>query len=85
MQSELIAKIFGDKEDPRLRLENIFGGPSDLLGPSPAAREWAKSVLHIAGIDPADAHTSAVKCLRVAQPCLTLKAAAYLSNHAAQR
>lgn len=85
MQSELAAKIFGDKEDPRRRLESIFGGPSDLSGPPPTAREWAKNVLHEAGVDPEGSHTSAVKCLRAAQPRLTLKAAAYLSNDATLR
>lgn len=85
MQSELSAKIFGDKEDPRRRLEDIFGGVSTSAGPSPIAREWATNVLHEAEVDPTETPVVAIKCLRQAQPRLTLKAAAYLAKHVAQR
>lgn len=85
MQSELAAKVFGDKEDPRQRLQSIFGGSSDLAGPPSAAREWAKNVLDEAGVDPADHNVTAIRCLRAAQPRLTLKAATYLAKDVAQR
>lgn len=82
MQSELMGKIFGDKEDPRRRLQEIFGSDSPSAGPPPAAREWAATVLAQAGIDPATAELAAIKCLRDAQPRLTLKAAVYLAKDA---
>lgn len=85
MQSELAAKVFGDKEDPRQRLQSIFGGSSDLAGPPSAAREWAKNVLDEAGVDPADHNVTAIRCLRTAQPRLTLKASAYLVDHLSKR
>lgn len=85
MQSELAAKIFGDKEDPRQRLQSIFGGALAVSGPPSGALEWAKDVLADAGVDPADHHASAIKQLRAAQSRLTLKAAAYLVDDLARK
>ena len=85
MQSDLSAIIFGDKEDPRCRLESIFGGRSTSAGPPPAAREWAKNVLDAAGLDPAKSPIEAIKCLRMAHPRLTLGTAKYLMHDATQR
>lgn len=85
MPSELAAKVFGDKENPRLRLKGIFGGSPNLVGPPPVAREWAKKLLDEAGVDPAGHSVLAIRCLRTAQPRLTLKAAAYLANDVSQR
>ena len=85
MQSEFSAKIFGDKEDPRRRWESIFGALSTSAGPPPAAREWARKILDAAGLDPAESPIEAIKCLRIAQPRLTPRAANYLANDATQR
>lgn len=85
MQSELSAIIFGDREDPRRRLESIFGGRSTSTGPPPAAREWAKNVLDAAGLDPAKSPIEAIKCLRRAHPRLKLGPAKYLAHDATQR
>jgi hypothetical protein len=85
MQSEFLAKIFGDKEDPRRRLEDIFGGVAPSAGPPPAARAWATTVLARAGIDPVSNDLAAITCLRRAQPRLTLRAATYLAKDAAVR
>lgn len=42
MPSEWAAKIFGDKEDPRVRLQSVFGGEVPESGQPPrAALEWA--------------------------------------------
>ena len=72
MQTELSAKIFGDKEDPRTRLESIFGA-------HPAAREWAIGALTLAGVETSDT-VLVIKQLRTAEPRLTLKAATYLAE-----
>lgn len=84
MQSELAAKIFGDTEDPRRRLEQMFGGEAGSAGPPPAAREWARRLLERADIDAAESELHAVLALRRAQPRLTLKAAVYLAQDAAR-
>ena len=83
MQSTTAAKIFGDREDPRKRLRAIFGGelPTGGQPPEPALA-WARAVLAAA---PADANRDAVwatKCLRHAEPRLTLRAATFLADHA---
>lgn len=82
MQSEMSARIFGDTEDPRRRLEAMFGGEAGEACPPPAAREWARRMLARAEIDPSVSETAAILCLRNAQPRLTLKAAAYLAKDA---
>ncbi|TFD52953.1 hypothetical protein E3T55_05965 [Cryobacterium frigoriphilum] len=78
MQSKFLAKIFGDRVDPRLRLEKIFGEKSTAAGPPPSARAWAVATLELAGIDPAVAEVRAIKCLLDAEPRLTLRPAGYL-------
>jgi hypothetical protein len=82
MQSELAAKIFGDTEDPRRRLEAMFGGESGEASPPPAAREWARRVLERADVDPGESELHAILALRRAQPRLTLRAATYLAADA---
>ena len=75
MQSEIAAKIVGDREGPRRRIADIFGG-------QPAARAWARKVLRAArGLEAA--HVADVRHLRKAEPRLTLKAAAYLAKDVA--
>ena len=41
MQSEWAAKIFGDKEDPRVRLQSVFGGEAFEPAALPAAQSRA--------------------------------------------
>ena len=78
MQSSLSARIFGDREDPRARLQALFGGTVPKGGKPPeAALHWARSVLTA----PTDTVT-AVRQLRRAEPLLTLKAATFLAEHA---
>lgn len=90
MQSTRIAKIFGDKEDPRRRLATLFEGTPSSATPQLASRQWATAVLDDAGIDP---HTvksrsgtklEAIAALRKAEPRLTLKTARYLVDHLVQ-
>ena len=52
MQSELAAKIFGDREDPSVRLQKLFDDRSTTMGAPPSAREWAAKVLRERRIDP---------------------------------
>ncbi|SIT85938.1 hypothetical protein SAMN05880545_2424 [Microbacterium sp. RU33B] len=83
MQSTWAAKIFGDREDPRRRLQVLFGGEIPAGGQPPApALTWALSVV------PADIATdkdtvAATKHLRAAEPRLTLRAATFLAHHIA--
>ena len=90
MQSVLRAKLFGDHEDPRLRLQQLFGGtlPEGGCPPAPAV-QWAQAVFgsanggpegrlfETATIDP----VGAVALLRTAEPRLTLRAATFLAHH----
>lgn len=85
MQSEFWAMVFGDRVDPRRRLEVMFGGVTPAGGPPPAAREWAAKVLNEAGIDPATSGLEAIKCLRSAHPRPNLRASVYLAQDAAKQ
>ncbi len=81
MQSTWAAKIFGDREDPRKRLQVLFGGEVPAAGQPPApALTWARSVVPA---DVAAAHdtVAATAYLRKAEPRLTLRAAGFLAHH----
>lgn len=82
MQSHWSTVIFGDREDPCTRLEDIFGEVSPVVGPPAAAREWATRTLHEAGLTEGCAELAAIRCLRSAEPRLTLRTAEYLAEHA---
>lgn len=85
MQSEWAAKIFGDKEDPRVRLQSVFGGEMPDGGQPPgAALEWARLVLS----EVPEEHRDTVNVTRVfrqKEPRLTLKGATFLADHALGR
>lgn len=85
MQSELAAKIFGDREDPSARLQEMFDDRSTTMGAPPSAREWTTKVLRDRRIDPKTAPENAVVALRQAYPRLTTKVARYLVTDAQQR
>jgi len=85
MQSELAAKIFGDRADPSERLQQLFDDHSTTMGAPPSAREWTAKVLRDRKIDPRTAPEDAVLALRRAYPRLTTKAARYLVTDAQQR
>ncbi|PPF77681.1 hypothetical protein C5B96_15200 [Subtercola sp. Z020] len=79
MQSTPLAKIFGDREDPRRRLQELFGGDLPESGQPPVpALQWAREVLGQSTADP----LVAVALLRRAEPRLTLRAATFLAQHA---
>lgn len=86
MQGTRAAKIFGDREDPRERLQSLFGGdlPSGGQPPEPSL-VWAQSVLRDAQIDAAHDVVTATKHLREADSRLTLKAATFLATHTIRR
>lgn len=77
MQSERAARFFGDREDPRARLVELFGGemPAGGQPPEPALR-WARAVS-----SPDDDEVVVVRDLRRAEPRLTLRTATYLARH----
>ncbi len=78
MQSILSATIFGDREDPRVRLQALFGGDLPKAGQPPiAALHWGRNVVG----DTTDL-VIATRMLRKAEPQLTLKAAVFLAKHA---
>lgn len=83
MQSTWSAKIFGDREDPRRRLQVIFGGeiPAGAQPPAPALT-WAHSVVPIDVVAAKDT-VAATAYLRSAEPRLTLRAATFLAHHVA--
>jgi hypothetical protein len=85
MQSELAARIFGDREDPSARLQQLFDDRSTTMGAPPSAREWTAKVLRERRIDPKTDPETAVSALRRAYPRLTTKAARYLVTDAQQR
>lgn len=77
MQSERAGKIFGDREDPRVRLIALFGGSLPESGQPPAAAlQWASEVSS-RDLD----EVTVVRDLRRAEPKLTLKAATFLARH----
>lgn len=81
MQSTWAAKIFGDREDPRRRLQVIFGGevPTGGQPPEPAL-VWARDVVPADVTERGDV-VAVTKHLREAEPRLTLRAATFLATH----
>jgi hypothetical protein len=83
MQSLWVAKIFGDKEDPRVRLQAMFGGALPAGGQPPeAAIAWAREVLGRTSPPTSSNQVEDIKKLREADSRLTLKSATYLAHHA---
>lgn len=83
MQSTLAAKLFGDREDPRKRLQSLFGGDLSAAGQPPEpALVWARSMLRGTQADSPRDVVIATSQLREAEPRLTLKAATFLATHA---
>lgn len=80
MQSVWAAKVFGDRVDPRIRLQRIFGGEVTAGSPPAPALEWARPLV-AEGTGDGDV-VRAVAMLRRAEPRLTLRAATYLASHA---
>lgn len=80
MQSVWAAKFFGDRVDPRIRLQRIFGGAVTGGAPPAPALDWAQALLVDVSGDGAEVR--AVARLRQAEPRLTLRAASYLAAHA---
>lgn len=86
MQSTWMAKLFGDREDPRRRLQLIFGGTSPGGGQPPrAALEWAEKTVAMSGSDASPDVVRVVRDLRAAEPRLTLRAATFLAEHVVGR
>ena len=85
MQSEWAAKIFEDKEDPRVRLQSVFGGEVPESGQPPrAALEWASVVLEGVPAERRDT-VNVTRALRQKEPRLTLRSAIFLADHALSR
>lgn len=85
MQSEWAAKLFGDKEDPRVRLRSVFGGEMPQSGQPPeTALEWASRVLEGLPEERRDC-VSVTRALRQEEPRLTLRSATFLADHALRR
>lgn len=82
MQSIGMAKLFGDREDPRVRLQALFGGslPSGGQPPEPAV-VWAQDVLSRNGSTETHDIVTKVRELRKAERRLTLKSATFLAQH----
>ena len=82
MQSRWMAKVFGDREDPRVRLQTSFGGalPSGGQPPQPAV-DWAHEVLRRGGESGSPSVVTKVRELRRADARLTLKSATFLAHH----
>ena len=85
MQSEFAAKIFGDREDPHVRLQQLFDDFSTTMGAPPSARTWTAEVLKKRKIDPRTDPEQAVTALRQAYPKLNAKVARYLVDDARMR
>jgi len=85
MQSERTAKVFGDTEDPRVRLQSVFGGEMPASGQPPkAALEWAALVLEEVPDERRDT-ANVTRALRQKEPRLTLKSAIFLADHVLSR
>lgn len=79
---DLKSLVFGDHEDPRRQLAEIFGWPVPVSGSAqPEAVAWAQQVLADGAVAPTDV-VEAVAALRRAEPRLRLKTATYLAQRA---
>ena len=85
MQSRLAAKLFGDREDPSVRLQEVFDDHATTVGVPPSAREWAAQILRYRRIAPRTEKDQAVAALRKANRKLTKPAAEFLVTDAQQR
>lgn len=86
MQSIWMAKLFGDREDPRRRLQALFGGTIPVGGQPPrAALEWAEETMARSGSDASPDVVRLVREVRAAEPRLTLRAATFLAEHVVGR
>src|SRR5262249_49052393 len=81
MQPKWSNVLLGDQEDPRRRLEELFGEPTTSGLPQQVARQWAVDVLERGGVDPRRQQILAIRLLRKAEPRLTLKTAVYLARN----
>jgi hypothetical protein len=82
MQSAWAAKIFGDREDPRVRLYVLFGGTLPAGGQPPeAALAWGHEVLDRTSDATTTNLVEDIQNLREADSRLTLKSATYLARH----
>jgi hypothetical protein len=86
MQATWSAKIFGDREDPRKRLQALFGGEMPAGGQPPrASLDWAVAELQRTEMSAGRDVVAATRYLRRAEPRLTLRAATFLATHAIER
>lgn len=85
MQSEFAAKIFGDRENPHVRLQQLFDDFSTTMGVPPSARVWAADVLKKNRVDARTDPEAAVAALRRASPRLTTTVARFLVDDARMR
>lgn len=85
MQNEFIAKIIGDREDPHVRLQQMFDDFSTTMGVPPSARTWTAEMLKKQKIDPKTEPDAAVAALKRAYPRLTTKVARFLVDDARMR
>lgn len=83
MQSRLNALVFGDHEDPRRRLAELFGGDIPASGQPPEpALAWAVELLRGEEGRGVTTELEAIGLLRDAEPRLGLKPATFLAKHA---
>lgn len=85
MTSRFEALVFGDHEDPRASLAELFGGeiPSSGQPPQPAL-DWALGLLSGPGAENVRSEMETIHFLRAAEPRLALKPATFLAHHALQ-
>ncbi|MFT4135831.1 hypothetical protein [Microbacterium sp.] len=83
MQGRASALVFGDREDPRKRLAELFGGdvPEAAQPPQPAM-DWAADLLRGTAGRQITTQLEAIRLFRAAEPRLGLKPATFLAKNA---
>ncbi|WP_322410368.1 hypothetical protein [Microbacterium invictum] len=71
--------IWGDRDDPRRELAELFPGGDADVPVTVRARDWAREVIAQAGVS-SDDELLVIKTLREAEPRLSLKPARYLAT-----
>lgn len=83
MQGQMSALVFGDREDPRERLAELFGGEAPASGQPPQpAMDWAVELLRGPAGQRTATELEAVRLFRAAEPRLQLRPATFLATHA---
>lgn len=85
MPNTFVTRLFPDREDPHVRLQELFDDYSTTMGAPPSSRTWTEEVLKKNRIDPRTDPEDAINALRAAHPRITRRIARFLVDDARMR